>query len=352
MTSEAGGQHEEGRATGGAIWLRPGLARPERLDTALFDIDGVLIDTQRSYRLAVMHGSERLVRAEGLEPPAPMVSQEDVAAFKLAGGFNSDWDLTRLLAALWTARLREWHDQPDAALPLTEWARRASEAARAGHGGVAWMLATFPATAIPDPDTARWAHDEFYWGAALAREHYGHEPRFAPDAPGLVHNEALLLDEALLPALAARGIIRFGLITGREGAEVGWAVRHISGAAGLPEGAPPDGWPWYESAHGRSPFATIVPATIAAKPDPRALMYAVRALGTRAGLFVGDTADDLDLVLRYERESRSADPSLPPILTVMIATDNAAATYRERGADIILEHIRDLAAALAMLPVT
>ena len=335
------------------IWIRPGLhIRP--LDSALFDVDGVLIDVRRSYRLAVMAGTEHLVRVvNGLtDAPTPLLAPADLAAFKLAGGFNSDWDLTRLLAALWTARLREWRGQPEAALPLTEWARRASEAARAGRGGIAWMLATFPATAIPDADTARWAHDEFYWGAALARQHYGHEPRFAPDAPGLVHNEALLLDKTLLPALAALGITRFGLITGREGAEVGWAVRHISGGSGLPEGAPPDGWPWYESELGRSPFATIVPATIAAKPDPRALVYAVQALGTRTGLFAGDTADDLDLVLRYERESRPADPTLPPILAVMIATDTAAATYRERGADIILEHIRDLPAALAMLPVT
>ncbi|HLZ22930.1 MAG TPA: HAD family hydrolase [Ktedonobacterales bacterium] len=334
-----------------SAWIRPGL-HIRSLDSALFDVDGVLIDVRRSYRLAVMAGTDHLVRVvNGLsEAPTPLLAPEDLAAFKLAGGFNSDWDLTRLLAALWTARLREWRDQPEAAISLAEWARRATDAARAGHGGVAWMLATFPATAIPDADTARWAHDEFYWGAALAHEHYGHEPRFAPDAPGLVHNEVLLLDETLLPALRVRGITRFGLITGREGAEVGWAVRHISGGAGLPEGVAPSG-PWYDSAHGRSPFATIVPATIYAKPDPSALVYAVQALGTRAGLFVGDSADDLDLVLRYERESRTTDSALPPILSVMIATGTAARTYRERGADIIIEHIRDLPAALDLLDV-
>ncbi|MGH2517469.1 MAG: HAD family hydrolase, partial [Ktedonobacterales bacterium] len=307
------------------IWIRPGL-RLSPLDTALFDVDGVLIDVRGSYRLAVMAATEHLVRAvNGLaEAPSPLLSPDDLAAFKLAGGFNSDWDLTRLLTALWTARLREWRGQPAAEIPLAEWARRAGEAARAGRGGIAWMLATFPASAIPDADTARWAHDEFYWGAALARQHYGHEPRFAPDASGLVHNEALLLDETLLPALAARGISRFGLITGREGAEVGWAVRALATGSGLSEDVTSGGWTWYESDHGRSPFASIVPATIYAKPDPRALIHAVRALGTTAGFFAGDSADDLDLVLRYERESRGDDSTLPPILSVMIATGAAA----------------------------
>src|SRR5258708_32107494 len=109
-----------------------------------------------------MHGSERLVRVvNGLEDaPSPMVSAEDVALFKLAGGFNSDWDAPQLFAALWTARLREWRGQPEAKVSLEEWAARASAAARAGHGGVTWLRATFPASAIPDDDTARWAHDE------------------------------------------------------------------------------------------------------------------------------------------------------------------------------------------------
>src|SRR5690242_17140425 len=99
-----------------AVWLRPGLrldsflAGAPRLDTALFDVDGVLIDTRRSYRLAVCSAAEHIVRVlNGLtDAPTPLVTPEDVAAFKLAGGFNSDWDAAQLFAALWTAKLREW----------------------------------------------------------------------------------------------------------------------------------------------------------------------------------------------------------------------------------------------------
>ncbi len=45
--------------TASSWWRRPGLdldaflgSAHARLDTALFDVDGVLIDTRRSYRLA------------------------------------------------------------------------------------------------------------------------------------------------------------------------------------------------------------------------------------------------------------------------------------------------------------
>lgn len=347
-----------------AIWLRPGLTREafferehasqraslEYIDTALFDVDGVLIDTRRSYRLSVIAASERLVRVvNGLtDAPSPMVSPEDIAHFKLAGGFNSDWDATQLFAALWTARLREWRGRPEADVSLQEWASRASAAARAGQGGVAWLRATVPASAIPDDDVARWAHDEFYWGAALVREIYGHVPEYAPEAEGFVHNEELLLDEALLPQLRRRGVSKLGLITGRVGPEVGRAVSRIVSGCALVEGENSDGAVWFESEHGRSPFGCIVPATVFAKPDPRALAHAIEALGSRAAVYVGDTADDLDLVLRYRRESRAMRPELPPVLAVTVASGREADEYRRRGADVVVSSVRSLPQALAM----
>ncbi|MGZ3581176.1 MAG: HAD family hydrolase [Ktedonobacterales bacterium] len=340
-----------------AVWVRPDFEHKtffgttRGFDTALFDVDGVLIETKRSYRLAVIHGSERLVRVvNGLtDAPSPMVTAADVALFKLAGGFNSDWDATQLFATLWTARLREWRGQPEAEVSLEEWAARASAAARAGHGGVAWLRATFPASAIPDDDMARWAHDEFYWGADLIRELFAREPQFAPEAEGFVHNEELLLGTEVLPALVAQGITKQGLITGRLGPEVGWAVTRLAGGCGLVEGVPPDGIPWYESEHGRSPFGCIVPSTTYAKPNPQALLHALARLESRAAFYVGDTADDLDLVLRYRREMHVRDASLPPVLAVVIASDDEARTYQERGADLIIPHVRHLPSALESL---
>jgi phosphoglycolate phosphatase-like HAD superfamily hydrolase len=335
----------------GAIWLRPGLRLPAHLDTALFDVDGVLIDTRRSYRLAVVHAAEHLVReVNGLrEAPSPMVSAEDVALFKLAGGFNSDWDATQLFAALWTSRLREWNGSSEATVSMAEWARQASEAARAGQGGVAWLAATVPATAIPDAEVARWAHDEYYWGAALAKALYDHPSAYAPEAEGFVHNEALLLNVELLPALAARGITRYGLITGRVGPEVDWAIRRIVEVSREDDEGGVYAPALHDSPHGRSPFACIVPATLYAKPDPRALKHAVQALGARAALYAGDTADDLDLVLRYRAEFAPDDLELPPVMAVAIATGREAQTYALRGADVVIPHVRYLTNTLDML---
>ena len=332
-----------------AVWSRPGL-RLDRflhgatsLDTALFDVDGVLIDTTRSYRYAVARASEHLVRVvNGLtEAPSPMVSSEDIAAFKLAGGFNSDWDATQLFAALWTAKLREWRDTPDALVGVQERAREASIAAREKRGGLAWLRATVPESAIPASNAARWAHDEFYWGHKLVLRLYGHEPDFAPEEHGFVHNEELLFTGDLFSQLVQAGIGKFGLITGRGGAEVNWAVDRLGEACRT---AASDSLVWYNGDYGHSPFGVIVSADNYLKPDPQALIYALEALGSLAALYVGDTADDLDLVLRYRESAASRHI---PVLAVCIAAGDEAAIYQDRGADIVIARVSDLPAALA-----
>src|SRR5262249_43639890 len=191
---------------------------------------------------------------------------------------------------------------------------------------------TVPRAAILPWDEARWIHDEFYWGARLLREVYGREPRYAPDAPGVVTNEELLLVPDVLPMLVRLGVTRFGLVTGRNGPEVAWVLRRLNEGSGLRDGDPSSGVSWFESAHGRSPFRGIVSSDVYAKPDPRALAHAIRAVEARGAVYVGDTADDLAVVLRYRQELQLQDTSLPPVLAVMIAEGPTADVYRERGA--------------------
>ncbi|MEO7001388.1 MAG: hypothetical protein ABI068_06280 [Ktedonobacterales bacterium] len=377
------------------FWIRPDLAHlpalgklaraGKWLDAALFDIDGVLIDTSASYRRSVIAATERLTRlilGEPLDtsalPDTSRVTTADVIHFKLAGGFNNDWYLTQALTALCVARAREWRGQPEAACTLAEWAALAAEATHQGRGGVVWLHATVPASAIPDLGVARWAHDECYWGADLVRDLYGHTPLYAPAAPGVVQNERMLLEPALLPALRVQGIRHFGVITGRIPPEVAYVLRRLTAASGLLEDelvsasdvqveriidvaggavggvdamAPPP-------AFGRSPFSLILTGVHYSKPNPLALAHALRDLNAWAALYSGDTTDDLDLVLRYRAmEVNTANTTKTasigawgiPTLAVMVASDATAPTFEQRGADVILPHVRELPAALAAL---
>ncbi len=73
----------------GVLKVRGSL--PLRVDTVLFDMDGVLVDVSGSYRRAI----QETVRAfTGME-----VSGERIQEYKNRGGFNDDWRLTAALIA-------------------------------------------------------------------------------------------------------------------------------------------------------------------------------------------------------------------------------------------------------------
>jgi HAD superfamily phosphatase len=307
-------------------WKRTDLRFPDPCDTLLFDVDGVLIKTSGSFRAADIAVAEYVVgtingldwgRAEG----RPLLTLEDVKIFKQAGGFNDDWHMCYLLAALYTARLREWRGTPLAERSNREWMELARAAMLAGHGGLEWVRAALPASALPDYELVGQLCREYYWGAEEYRRRFGEEPRYLPDWPGFVQYEELLFPPDLPARLHKAGLRKLGLITGRVGPEVDSALERMAAHCGAA---------WWE---------VVISGDDCLKPDPRALRLAIEAVAARGGLYVGDTADDLDLVLNYRRTQA---PHEPDFLAVMRVFPEEVDLYRERGADLIVAQVADL----------
>ncbi len=309
-----------------ALWQRADLRLPPIFDTIFFDVDGVLIRTSESYRAANIAVTEYVVGTlHGLDwgqcEGRALVTPENIEAFKQAGGFNDDFTLTDLLVALFTARLREWQGSSLAERSIVEWAALAREAQLQGRGGHAWTDEVIPTSARLNFELIRNLHMEYYWGAQEVRKRLGREPRYVPQAEGFVRNEKMLFAPDFFAGLQARGITNFGMITGRIGPEVDSALERLQAYSGAQ---------WWK---------VVVPATQYAKPDPQALRHAIATVGARGGLYIGDTADDLDLVLNYRASQQKGKPQM---LAAMVARGAIAELYRERGADLIVEGVEDL----------
>ena len=57
------------------------------------------------------------------------------------------------------------------------------------------------------------------------------------------------------------------------------------------------------------------------------------------GLYIGDTGDDLDLVLNYRSIKKEDEPD---ILAVMLVHPFEEALYQQRGADFIVGSVMDV----------
>jgi len=320
------------------IWQRPDLLLPQPFDSIFFDVDGVLIQTTNSFRVANIATTEYIVgelykldwgQHEGKE----LVTLNDIELFKQAGGFNSDWDMCYLLTSLATARLREWQASSLAERTVAEWAALARVASLQGHGGRRWVEEVFPASARPDYKQVIDVFNEFYWGTDELQKRMGHAPEYVAYSEGFVHKEEMLYAPDFFARLRKAGIVHLGMITGRTGVEVDSAVERMEAYSGER---------WWD---------VVISADTHIKPDPQALRAAIEAVGTRGGLYIGDTADDFDLVRRYRAENGNEgreERDKPAILAAMVVHASDEEIYKQRGADILVRSVEDL---LALLPV-
>ncbi len=304
------------------IWKRPDLLLPRPLDAIFFDVDGVLIETVNSFRSATVETTAYIVHTlHGLGEDQAVMTLADISAFKQAGGFNGDWDMCYLLAALALARVREWRGTSLAERSTLEWAALAHEAALQDRGGRVWAESVFPASAFTDYATVVNIFNESYWGVAELRKRFGREPRYLFDAAGHVHNEKMLYAPDFFARLRQAGIAHLGMITGRIGPEIDSAIERMSAYSGEP---------WWD---------VVVPADMYAKPDPQALRYAIAQVGAHDGIYIGDTADDFDLVRRY-KEVKTVDEAV--ILAAMVVHEQEIELYRQRGADVLVHSVESL----------
>ena len=284
-------------------------------DAVVFDVDGVLVDTDRSYTEAVIRTVQHfLVGEAGARDEGPAVDRDTVRAFRRAGGWNNDWDLAYGLLAWLVAAPGESTAVRRAAAgpPERAAARGPDELAGAAGPALRWSW-----------QEVRGVFEEIYNGSTVAQERYGSAPRLHL-ARGLADDEPVLIERTTLDALAALGISKIGVVTGRTAAD-------------------------FAQIRGRLPFGeriAVVTEDDGRKPDPALLARVMTALGARRGLAVGDTLDDLRMAQRYATTATGRER---PVTPVVLCTPADAAAYRAAGAAHLIRSVSELPALVRSL---
>lgn len=301
------------------------------VDGLIFDVDGVLIDVRESIQLAHGMVAERYFSSLGWTDCAGMVTPEDVDAFKLAKGFNSDWDLANAWVLLYLFKSLR-HDCTIGSklrnLPpaIIDFAHRIAEYG----GGLAHAktilkdIATSEEWEMLDHWQDRALLERIFqetYSGDLCPEVYGFEA--STSSPGLIRNDKCLLDKRYVPPR-----LRLGIATGRTLGETIVGLRLV----GLSDLFPPSTY--------------VTENDQVWKPDPAVLDLAVQRVGCAKPLYVGDTPDDLTTVENYRQAG--GDVVSCAVLTGL-RTQGLEDIFADRNTDLIADNVNAALVAINLL---
>lgn len=249
--------------------------RPEII---VFDIDGVLIDTSLSFRLAVSRTVQYYITMVlGYKDTGLFILPEEVQLFKLAGGFNDDWILSQsiILFFIYKAIRSDLRDTKSIRSVPPNFEDLTKDLSYVGNGlekMERYILSRDSnifsrVKARFDKDLIVRIFQEIYAGSRDIKRLYGVDPLLGGEE-GLWKREQVILDKSLLiPEIC------YGIYTGRTATETRLALEVLK--LDIPSQA----------------IITMNSSII--KPDPKGIEI-IRSYYRKERLaFVGDSMDDV-----------------------------------------------------------
>ncbi|MDW0274246.1 MAG: HAD-IA family hydrolase [Nitrososphaeraceae archaeon] len=264
-------------------------------ECALFDIDGVLIDVRKSYNLAIKQTVDFVVkRMTGASCARRLVSDTLLLKFKQTGGFNNEIDMSyAIILALMSLPFGESvHDKTDFLFTVAE------NADETGMLSVEEYLSSlYPASRIkklkedlvyPAPvgkSLLATVFDELFYGPTLFQKQHNLKPMYYHGKP-LIENDKIVIREKTIRLFSKKFRENLALISGRSQIAAQHSLKPIfnifnSSASVFLEDENREHW----------------------KPNPYSLKKAMKHLGAKTALYVGDSIEDLNMARKAETET-------------------------------------------------
>lgn len=295
-----------------------------KINTVIFDVDGVLIDVKNSFRKAIIKTVDfyfsNILKWKNAKN---VISISDVEKFKMAGGFNDDWDLSfsAILFFLYKGIKNNCYDilelkklppsldsffkkiYPEESGP-TSFERNIFKNVSPYKGSKILSLW--------DKKIIKRIFQEFYAGEKEIKKIYCETPIFVK-TDGLYLKEKVIIDTKLLNKK-----FTYGIITGRTEGELYLALKKMKA----------------EKIFKKELIITQDDGI--RKPDAACLEKIVKNREGIFGVYVGDTIDDLNLVENYKKTKGDN------VFLSCIVDLKHRKFYKEKNADIIVDNVNTL----------
>ena len=302
-------------------------------ECALFDIDGVLIDVRKSYNLAIKQTVDFVVkRMTGASCARRLVSDTLLLKFKQTGGFNNEIDMSyAIILALMSLPFDEsLHDKADFLFTVAE------NADETGMLSVEEYLSSlYPASRIkklkedlvyPAPvgkSLLATVFDELFYGPTLFQKQHKMKPRYYHGKP-LIENDKIVIREKTIRLFSKKFRENLALISGRSQIAAQHSLKPIfnifnSSASVFLEDENREHW----------------------KPNPYSLKKAMKHLGAKTALYVGDSIEDLNMARKAETET-DVKILFIGVYGCSVRPQEMIRKFKDNHADIIIKNVNCL----------
>ena len=299
-----------------------------QIDTLVFDIDGVLIDVRDSFRKAICQTVQFYFK-EILNFPGnkKLIRPEEIEYFKMAGGFNNDWDLASAVVLFYLMKaerdnLRHIDELRNITPNMKDFATKILPPG-GGLGKVVDLIKRD--RGLGGEIFNRWNKDlitkifkEIYAGKEYCFNVYGFYPTLI-QAENLIKQERIIIDKNKKDFLQNFSI---GILTGRTRSEANIAIERL-------------GWDEIISDE------KIINADDGLeKPHPQGLKKISARLKTKWGIYVGDILDDLITVKNFDKEVKKTRFFSAIVLAERFNLKNEIVRfYLNEGVDLLAEDV-------------
>ena len=300
------------------------IEKIKKLDSIVFDCDGVLIDVSNSYDLTIKKTVDFIIKEMAQVNESGLVTTKLIEGFKASGGFNDEIDVTyALILAVVAAKKRNE--------PFSKFIIKVIE--NADQTGIKSVEKYLNALKVDISDIReKLAYpgkkfqnllssifDEIFYGSELYLQLYKKKPQFF-DGLGLIENDIVLLNQDLVRKLHDKFDKKIAIVTGRGNLSAKYSLKDLFNEFDL----------------NNSKFLEDEPREMA-KPNPQSLISTIKGMNGNNSLYVGDSMEDYIM-------ARKADESgISTIFCGVYGTskdpDAKKSLFENNNADIIVKSI-------------
>jgi HAD superfamily phosphatase len=165
--------------------------------------------------------------------------------------------------------------------------------------------------------------DELFYGPELFKKLHNFEPKFYFGKP-LIENDRLVIERGTMELLAKRFSGNLALVSGRSKLAAEYSLRPILDTLRL------DSSVFLEDEK-----------RMYAKPNPYAIIKAMKSMGTKTAIYAGDSYEDL-IMVRIVGEKTNLKIAFCGIYGCSPQPLEARRQFKEKGADVIIQNINEL----------